>query len=99
MKRERVLLALACGCEVAVAVYVVLRVVQGFVAGEPNPALAPAGVHSSYFWRAWVAGYVGTFASLLVASLAPKVERCLRVATACLPWVAGGLVLQALWMP
>ena len=99
MTRERVLLAAACACQAAVVVYAVLRVAQAAALPEPNPAVVGAGVHSGYFWRAWIAAYGGGFVGLVFALVIPPSDRIVAMATRALPITAALLLAQALFVP
>ena len=99
MNTTRPLLAIACGCEVACAAYAIIRTFQYFFIPEPNPALVMQSVHAGYFWRAWISAYAGGFVALLVGLLAKSEDRVARVALWALPWSAGVLVVQGLFIP
>ncbi len=99
MKATRPLLAIACGCEVACAAYAIIRAFQYFLIPEPNPALVMQSVHAGYFWRAWISAYVGGFVALAVASFAKSEDRVARAALWALPWSAGVLVVQGVFVP
>ena len=95
----RVLAAIACGLETAVAVYALTRVLQALLVPEPNPATLIQSLHAGYFWRAWTAAYAGGFVALAAALLAKRAAPLARAALAALPWTALLAVLQALLVP
>ena len=97
MKRH-LAMAVSCGLEAALAVYALIRIVQVLLLPEPNPAL-PAGPHSGYFWRLWIAGYAGVFVALLAALLVPSTDRLAHVATRLLPVAATAIALVGLFFP
>ena len=99
MNTTRPLLAIACGCEVACAAYAIIRTFQYFFIPEPNPALVMQSVHAGYFWRAWISAYAGGFVALLVGLLAKSEDRVARAALWALPWSAGLLVVQGVFIP
>ena len=98
MTREQAAAASSCGLEAAVLLYVAVRIAQAIFVTEPNPAIAGAGPHAGYFWRAIIAGYGGGFVALLVA-LVVKTDRAIHLATRVLPLAFVAIVLQALLLP
>lgn len=58
-------LAVVAACVTAVGLYAVMRIVQGFVATEPDPALVIWSEHAGFFWRSWIVVYVGGMAAFL----------------------------------
>ncbi len=93
-------LAVMAGCVVAVGLYAVLRIVQGAVGREPDPALVIWSEHAGFFWRSWIVVYVGGMAAFLTwvasAKNAPAVVGVLATA---LPIAAVLLAAQAAFVP
>lgn len=93
-------LAVVALCTASTALYAILRVGQACLTREPDPALVLWSEHSGFFWRAWTAAYVGGmtafFAWMAAARHATRVASFLARA---LPFAAGLLVLQALFLP
>jgi hypothetical protein len=55
----RLALAVISACSAAGTLYAGLRVVQKLLFIEPDPSLVIWSAHAGYFWRAWIAVYVG----------------------------------------
>jgi hypothetical protein len=96
----RAALSFAASATAAVAAYAGLRLAQGLLLTEPDPALVVWSEHAGYFWRAWTAVYAGGTAGF-VAWLASR-DSAARVATilsAAVPAAAAVLAAQATLLP
>jgi hypothetical protein len=72
--RDRLLVAAASACAIAVLAYAAIRVVELVLFPGPDPATVIWSTRSAFVWRAIVAGYVGGmggFAGFAVASRSP----------------------------
>jgi hypothetical protein len=96
---SRVLAASIAGCESAIVVYAVVRVVQVLLIAEPNPALVGPSVHHGYFWRVWIAIYSGGFIALVIALLARETHTLAKTLLKALPWAAAIGIAQAVLVP
>jgi len=93
-------LAVVAGCVTAVGLYAVLRIVQGVVATEPDPALVIWSEHAGFFWRSWIVVYIGGMGAFLawVAS-AKDAGAVAKVLTTALPVAVILLAAQAAFVP
>lgn len=98
--RVRAAIAMIGACTAATASYAVLRVGQWLVFTEPNPALVIYSEHAAYFWRSWIAAYVGVLVGFTVWVLAARApERVARALAHGVVVVTALLVLQSLLVP
>ena len=97
---DRAALAACAGLLAATATYPLLRLAAALAGHEPNPALPPSlEAPIPYFWRAWTCAFAGAMVALLVAGFARDPRRVARALLAALPWTAGALLLQSLFLP
>lgn len=94
--RTRLSIAFITACVAATTAYALLRVGQWLVFSEPNPALVIYSEHAAYFWRSWIASYIGVGVGF-AAWLAP--ERALRHLPPAVVVAAGLLFAQTLFVP
>lgn len=67
--KSRVLVSLAIGMCAAALAYSASRSIQVFFFTEPDPRTILAPTRIAFFWRSWIALYVGTLATLGAAAL------------------------------
>jgi len=74
-KGERLLIALASACAVAVAAYAALRICERALFPEPNPAIVIWSDRSNFVWRSLLALYMGgagAFAGYALSARSPR---------------------------
>lgn len=79
---ERLALAIAAGCVVALTSYAALRVIQAIAFPEPNPAIVIWSERAGYFWRLWIAAYIGGMAAIGAWALGGSAAGADRIAGA-----------------
>lgn len=80
--------------------YALLRVGQQLAGPDPDPTLVLFSPHAGFFWRAWIAGYVGGMAGVLAWLAAREAtETVLRVAGALVTLATVALVIAAAFFP
>lgn len=87
---------------VLAATYALLRARDVVFGTEPNPAtvMYMYSAHIALFWRAAIGAFVGGFAGLLTAWLAPpRLETTTRLVVGAIPVVAVLVALQAVLLP
>jgi len=98
--RAAIATSLGWGLVLAVAGYAVMRSLQVVLGHEPDPATAPWGPHSAFFWRCLTMFYAGGMASFVAWVLSkghlPAAARGLARA---IPVAALLVALQAICFP
>jgi hypothetical protein len=96
----RVGLGIVAACTTAAGLYAVVRVVQGIVFPEADPAMIIWSEHAGFFWRAWTVGYVGGMVGILTWMAAGRdAARVAAVLARALPVAAALLAAQAILVP
>ena len=95
--KERLGIALACGCTGAALLYSILRIVQAVMMPEPDPALVLWSEHSGFFWRAWTCAYAAGTIAFVVRMV--DSERAARILAKSVVPVAVIVALQATFVP
>ena len=95
-------LALVTAFGATALAYGLLRVAQRLAGPDPDPTLVLYSPHSGFFWRAWIAAYLGGMAGLaawLAARSEPRREAVARVAAALVALATAFVVLAAALFP
>jgi hypothetical protein len=65
-------LGFVAACLGAVGLYGILRIVQGRMFPEANPATVIWSAHAGYYWRCWTVAYAGTMLGFLAYGAARR---------------------------
>ena len=80
--------------------YALLRVGQRVAGPDPDPTLVLYSPHAGFFWRAWIASYVGGMAGLAAWLAARRAaDAVLRIAGALVTLATVALVVAAAFFP
>jgi hypothetical protein len=85
------------GALAAVASYALIRLAQGLVFGDPDPALVLYSEHAGYFWRMWIAGFFGGMVAITLLVTDPA--RVVRALPGAVVLAVVLLVAQAVLVP
>ncbi len=98
--RAAIATSLGWGLVLAVGGYAIMRSLQVVLGHEPDPATAPWGPHSAFFWRCSTMLYAGGLASF-VAWVASKgrLPAAARGLAKSIPFAALLVALQAVFFP
>ncbi|MBI2391000.1 MAG: hypothetical protein HYV09_15520 [Deltaproteobacteria bacterium] len=83
--------ALAVGACTAAVVYATSRAIQVWLFTDPDPRTMAAPTRIAFFWRAWVAFYAGTLATLGAYALRSRSPEAFD------RWLPTLIVLTAAW--
>lgn len=87
-------------CVTAVGLYGVLRIVQGHLFPEANPATVIWSAHAGYYWRCWTVAYAGVMAGFLAYGAAARCpEKVARALVRALSVAVAIIVYQSVWVP
>jgi hypothetical protein len=96
----RVGLAVVAGCAAAVGLYAVVRVAQGVIFPEADPAMIIWSEHAGFFWRTWTVAYVGGMVAMLTWLASGRdAARVATVLARAVPVAAALLAAQAILVP
>lgn len=92
--------ALVTAFAAAALAYALLRVGQRLSGPDPDPTLVLFSPHAGFFWRAWIAGYIGGMAGLAAwLSARQAAETTVRFAGALVTLATVALVVAAAFFP
>jgi hypothetical protein len=93
-------LAVIAACAAATALYALVRVAQGVIFEEPDPALVIWSEHAGFYWRALTVGYVGGMVGFMTwLASARHAARVAGVLAKAVPIAAGLLGAQGVLVP